>query len=167
MNKFLSIHAEIKDYNAHIITGSVVVLTSLFLIFYAIPHQIAEGFGRHMMSPRSFPYFTAYVLLFCGIYVIFDGFRKKKELARYNESPQLVDFSLLAIIFTLLGFFFAGFIRTLGYPLCNILIMLVIYYIFGGRKFLVGLATAIAFTVVSWLFFVVYLNLSIPIGFGS
>lgn len=167
MDKILMAHAQVSDHKAHIVTGAIVVLLSLFLIFYAIPYQIAVGLGaRGVVTPRTLPYYTSFVMLFCGIYVLFDGFRRKRNLAKYQESPQFVDFSLLAIIITLIGFFFAGFIREWGYPLSNVLAMLAIYYIFGGRKLWVGLTIGIVFTAFSWLFFVVYLNLSIPLGFG-
>ena len=54
--------------------------------------------------------------------------------------------------------------KPIGYPLANIIMVYVMYWLSGGKSWWKGLVLALAFTIVSVLFFYVYLKLSIPLG---
>jgi phosphatidylglycerophosphate synthase len=118
------------------------------------------------ITPKTFPYGVSIVSLICGLEILISGFLawKKEKHSQIKASPITLHF--VAFLIFALGILFSGALKTIGYPIVNTLSILAMYYISGGKKIWVGVITAVSFSVVSYLFFSVYLKLSIPLGLG-
>ena len=161
--------------NTDMITGAVIVILSLFLLLYAIPYQISTAFsttGNGAISQRAFPYIVSIVMLICGLSILKSGYSKYKRLQKHTEdSPKdsaedSIEILLVSIVVIALGVIATVLLKPLGYLLTSGLTTLALYYICGGRKLHKGVILAAVFAVVTWVFFYVYLKLSIPLGFG-
>jgi len=145
--------------------GSVIALLALYLLASGIKSQVSLGFGgsgaKIGIGPRTLPYFLALILLVLAVLMIIGALKRLKA-----GISRTVGISVMPFIAFAIGLLFAVLTEGLGYIPVNLLSMLGVYFLFGGRKLWVGLAIAVPFTVLSTLFFVFYLKLPITMGFG-
>ena len=55
----------------------------------------------------------------------------------------------------------------LGYPIANIIMMVIMYWLSGGKSWVKAIVMSVVFTIVSVAFFYYYLKLAIPMGLLS
>ncbi len=163
MEAFFKSKIVLRQSKIDIITGSIVVVLSLFMLLIGVPHLILEGYGDNTfnLSPRTIPRLVSGLMLAFGTIVLYRAVKKKRENDRKEKTVEFytISFAVLALcIFFLLA------LKPLGYPITNLIMLVGMYYLTGGRKLLHGLTMAFLFTLVSTMFFFVYLKLSIPLG---
>ena len=145
-----------------IIFGTFIFLLNLFLSTIGISKFIAEGYGnKYGVTPQTFPRVIFYTAMILAALMILKGilqFRKKQE----NE--KTVQFHLVSLAIFLDMVFFVFSLKTLGYPVTNVITMIVMYWLSGGKKWWKAILTAVLFTAGSILFFHTYLKISIPMG---
>ena len=152
------------------VTGALVMLFGIFMLFYAIPAHVPLGFGSKFgMSPRSLPYGVSVMFVICGLKVLYDGWHQKRIhdqalAAKGVLTEKTVSFYALSFVIGLMGFVGTALMDLVGYPIINILMMMALYYFSGGKKLWAALALGVLFTVCSVLFFSTYLKLSMPFG---
>lgn len=169
MKKIFLMKKSLPKSNVDLIAGTIVAILGLTFIFCFIPYYIDLGFGSTKgLNPRTFPYYVSILFTFLGFCVLKNGYTecKKNKNSETKCNIEIISFYFLAVLITLLGIFFGLTIKIIGYPLANIICMIVIYYIYGGRNIKVCLILAGISTLLFWLFFATYLHLSIPLGFG-
>ena len=147
---------------ADIIIGSFIFLLNLFLSTIGISKFISEGYGnKYGVTPQTFPRIIFLAATILAALMVLKGvlqFRKKQE----NE--KTVQFHLISLAIFLDMAFFVFTMKPLGYPITNMITMIVMYWLSGGKKWWKALLMAFLFTVGSILFFHTYLKISIPMG---
>ncbi len=163
MKEILKAQKHVKMSSVDLVAGAIVIVLSLFIILYAIPYQVSMAFGsKGVITPRTLPYGVAVVMLLCGAKMMWDGFALWRRQKKGGEA-QTVNFSVIAFLVALIGFFFAVGITKIGYVPVNLISMFLLYFICGGRKPWVAAVMAVAFTIVSVLFFRYYLQIPVPL----
>jgi len=157
---------------AHVdlVVGAFFALASAYMLFYGIKKYASVSFGSvGIVTDRFFPYivFSVALALSVGIFVLgwFDNIRNKK-LAETGGHIATTEFSILVVMMVILGVFVCYSFKTLGYPLTTIVSMISIYYMLGGKKLWQALVLSCGFALLSYLFFAVYLGVSLRLGFG-
>ncbi len=167
MENFLKKKITLTASMANITGGAAVTTISVFLILYAIPYQITEGYGKaaYGVTSKTFPYMISIVSLILGLALILSGL-KAHQANRGKEEP-VISFYMISLVVVALIAVFTIFFRTLGYPIVNIILVVGMYFLSGGKKLWKGLVLAVVCTIAFVLFFKVYLRLSIPMGLFS
>lgn len=163
MDIFLRKKFSIKKTTYNIFVGCIVILLGILLITIGIPKYVELGYGsKNTLSPRSFPTLIASVLLILGVIQTVQAVLYKK----YNRESEEEYIHFYAISFVIIGLcliFLLG-LKQIGYPIMNVMVMMVAYYLCGGKNLVRAVVISVLFTVVSMLFFYVYLKLPIPMG---
>lgn len=150
--------------------GLVALAFSAFMLFYGIKKYASVSFGSvGIVTDRLFPYIIMTIVAILGVCITISGLfdlKHDKALKAAGKPVAESEFSIFIIFMTILGIFVVNALKPLGYPLTVSLAMLAIYYMLGGRKILHGLAVSVGFAVLSYLFFAVYLGVSLRLGFG-
>ena len=168
MNKIVTAldrHVEVRQSVADIGFGVAVVVLNLFLMLVGVRKYISPGTNATLgISARTFPSFVFIAAIGLGILLILQGFGQK---AKNDPGEKIVSFHLisLAILLTIIVFVFT--IKPLGYPIANFIMMIIMYWLSGGKSWIKCLVLSIIFTICSVLFFYTYLKLSIPMGLLS
>ena len=161
LDKKITLRASVVD----IISGGVIFLLNLLLLTVGVEKYISEGYGnKYAVTPRTFPRAIFIAAMALAILVIIKGvaeFRKKKE----NE--KTVTFRLISVAILLDMAFFVFTMQPLGYPIANMIMMIIMYWLSGGKSWIKAVLTALLFTTASILFFYYYLKLSVPMGLLS
>ncbi len=83
---------------SNLVSGGVLVVFSLLLIFWLIPAQVETGDGDPTMSPRLMPYVCAIALLGLSALLVFGNLR---GLSEKGESPftkqELMKMGLISL----------------------------------------------------------------------
>ena len=150
--------------------GIVFAAFSIFMLVYGVKKWASVSFGSvGIVTDRLFPYIVMIVMLICAVSIfimgLMDNLRDKKRKAA-GEPVATVSFSIFIIFMAILAFFVIKCLKPLGYPLTVTIAMLAVYYMLGGKKLWQGLAVSIGFAALSYLFFAVYLGVSLRLGFG-
>lgn len=141
--------------------GAVVMAVSLFLLLVGIPHFIEEGYGNtYGLSPKTFPIGISCAALVLGVILFYQGWQRHKS----RDEEEYIEFYLISAAVLADILFFVLTIKSLGYPLANMVMMFVMYYLSGGSKWQKAVVMSVAFTACSVLFFYYYLKLSVPMG---
>lgn len=166
MDNFLKKKFTVSKYTMDMAVGTVTMALGLFLFFVGIPKFIAVGLSvmTATFTPQSFPRFVSIMFVVLGAIVFGTAVINKKAAVKENKEIPCVEFYVISFAVVVLVAFFAFAIKPLGYPVANVIIMLAMYYISGGKKLWVGILMAILFTIVSTWFFAIYLKLSMPLG---
>ena len=163
--KALDKHIEVRQSTADLGFGIGVLLVDLFLMIVGVGKFIGDGFASaYGITPKTFPkvVFIAGILL--GVLLIVEALGKRKKNDP-NEGKVTFHLINLAIFADLVLFVFT--IVPLGYPIANIIMMVIMYWLSGGKSWFKAILMAVIFTVVSVLFFYTYLKLAIPMGLLS
>lgn len=163
--KALDKHIEVRQSTADLGFGIGVLLVDLFLMIVGVGKFIGDGFASaYGITPKTFPkvVFIAGILL--GVLLIVEALGKRKKNDP-NEGKVTFHLINLAIFADLVLFVFT--IVPLGYPIANIIMMVIMYWLSGGKSWVKAILMAVIFTVVSVLFFYTYLKLAIPMGLLS
>ena len=163
--KALDKHIEVRQSTADLGFGIGVLLVDLFLVIVGVGKFLGDGFASaYGITPKTFPkvVFIAGILL--GVLLIVEALGKRKKNDP-NEGKVTFHLINLAIFADLVLFVFT--IVPLGYPIANIIMMVIMYWLSGGKSWVKAILMAVIFTVVSVLFFYTYLKLAIPMGLLS
>ncbi len=163
--KALDKHIEVRQSTADLGFGIGVLLIDLFLLFIGVGKFISEGFTTsYGITARTFPKVIFIAGIILSIVLIVEALGKR---AKHDPEEGKVTFHLinLAIFADLVLFVFT--IIPLGYPIANIIMMVIMYWLSGGKSWIKAFIMAIVFTVVSVAFFYYYLKLAIPMGLLS
>lgn len=164
MNKLVTLlnkQVTVRQSLADIIFGAAVLALNLFLKFVGVNKYIADYGATFGIDARTFPnviFITASIL---GILLIVEGlgtYRKK------DEDEKMVSFHLISVAILLDMAIFVFTLKPLGYPIANFIMMIIMYWLSGGKSWIKCLIMSLIFTVCSVLFFYTYLKLSIPMG---
>lgn len=142
------------------ITGAIIFIFSLILLFVIIPGQIGEIEGA-TPNPRTLPVFYGYSIAGLSILLFGDGYRKRNDkstpvLLISAKEIKLVLFSLLSMGVCILLFPYLGYIPT------TILILAMMMKVFGQKKIRTILVVSVGVPVITWLFFTYVLKLVLP-----
>ena len=167
MNKLVKIldkQVVISQSLADMIFGATVLALNLFLKFVGVNRYIADYGATFGIDARTIPNAVFIVAGILGVLLVFEGYSKyrKKDAEEKTVSFHLISFAILADML-----FFVIAIKPLGYPIANFVMMIIMYWLSGGKSWIKGMIVAAIFTVCSVLFFYTYLKLSIPMGLLS
>lgn len=163
--KALDKHIEVRQSTADLGFGICVLLLDVFLYTIGAGKFISEGYTTtYGITAKTFPkvVFLAGALLGLLLIVQALSMRMKKDPNEGKVSFHLIN---LAIFADLALFVFT--IVPLGYPIANIIMMVIMYWLSGGKSWIKAFVMAIVFTIISVLFFYTYLKLAIPMGLLS
>ena len=163
--KALDKHVEVRQSTADLGFGIGVLIVDLFLMIVGVAKYISAGYTTsYGITAKTFPkvVFIAGIALSLILIVQALGKRKKNDP---NEGKITFHLINLAIFADLVLFVFL--IIPLGYPIANVIMMVIMYWLSGGKSWVKAIAMSLIFTVVSVLFFYTYLKLAIPMGLLS
>lgn len=159
------------NYNlANTVSGIVILILGLVLYFYAVPYQIDESFSSlKSIGPKTFPSAFSFALVVLGAALSYKSrkeYQKMQELKREGMpvKDREITFSGIAVIIAAIGIFYAALLEVCGYLIMNTILMIVFYYMFGGKTLWKGTVLGIGVSLALWLFFAEYLELAIPQG---
>lgn len=168
MNKIVTAldrQVEVRQSVADIGFGIAVVLLNLFLMLVGVGKYISPGTNANFgISARTFPSFVFIVAIVLGIILIIEGFMQK---SKNDPGEKIISFHLISLAILLNIIFFVFTIKPLGYPIANFIMMMIMYWLSGGKSWIKCFVVSIVFTICSVLFFYTYLKLSIPMGLLS
>ena len=163
--KALDKHIEVRQSTADLGFGIGVLLLDLFLYTIGVGKFISEGFTTsYGITAKTFPkvVFIAGIVLSVLLIVQALGKRMKKDPNEGTVTFHLINAAIFAdlvlFVFTLIP---------LGYPIANIIMMIIMYWLSGGKSWVKAIIMSVVFTVVSIVFFYYYLKLAIPMGLLS
>ena len=163
--KLLDKKISLRESLVDIIAGAFVFLLNLWLATVGVSKYINEGYGnKYAVTPKTFPQVVFIAAMALSVLVLIKGvtqFRKKKE----NE--KIIEFRLISLAILLDMTFFVLTMQPLGYPIANMIMIIVMYWLSGGKSWIKAILTAVLFTTASILFFFYYLKLSVPMGLLS
>lgn len=164
MNKLVTLlnkQVTVRQSLADIIFGAAVLALNLFLKFVGVNKYIADYGATFGIDARTFPNVIFIAASILGVLLIVEGvgtYRKK------TENEKTVSFHLISIAILLDMAIFVFTLKPLGYPIANFIMMIIMYWLSGGKSWIKCLIMSLIFTVCSVLFFYTYLKLSIPMG---
>ncbi len=167
MNKIVTVlnrHIEVRQSVADMIFGAVVIVLNLFLLFIGTSKYITSLSNTYGISSRTFPRVVFIAAIFLGVFLVLEGYSESK---RKDSNEKMVTFHLISFAILADIIFFVFTIQPLGYPISNFIMLVIMYWLSGGKSWLKCLIMSVAFTVCSVLFFYTYLKLSIPMGLLS
>lgn len=158
-------HIKVRESVADILFGAAVVLLNLFLLLIGVRKYISAGTNASFgISARTFPSFVFITAIVLGVILILKGVGNN---AKKNSNEKIVCFHLISLAILLNIIIFVFTIKPLGYPIANLIMMIIMYVLSGGKSWIKCLLMSVVFTVCSVLFFYTYLKLSIPMGLLS
>jgi len=147
--------------------GELAFAGSLFLVSLVVywdTHKLVIPDNNVAVSPRTFPYIVATVLLLASIGVIFQVLRGKAatpEGVDPNEPFQRADFRTMGIIIGSIGLHVFLLERT-GYIISAAISFWGVAYAFGAKRMLrLGLISLI-FTILIYFSFSTFLDVQLP-----
>ncbi len=163
--KALDKHVEVRQSTADLGFGIGVLVVDLLLMTVGVTKYISAGFSTNYgITAKTFPkvVFIAGIALSLLLIVEALGKRKKNDPHEGKVTFHLINLAIFAdlVLFVLL-------IMPLGYPIANVIMMIIMYWLSGGKSWIKAIAMSLIFTVVSVLFFYSYLKLAIPMGLLS
>ena len=162
LNQILNRKIVVRQSMVDIIFGGFIFLLNLFLATIGISKYIGEGYGnKYGVTPQTFPRVIFIAAMVLAALMILKGVL---QLRKKNEKEKTVQFHLVSLAIFLDMVFFVFTMKPLGYPIANFIMMIVMYWLSGGKSWLKAILTAVIFTTVSILFFHTYLKISIPMG---
>lgn len=163
--KALDKHIEVRQSTADLGFGIGVLLVDLFLMFIGVGKYISEGYTTtYGITAKTFPKVVFIAGIVLSVILIMEALGKR---AKHDPNEGKVKFHLinLAIFADLVLFVFT--IIPLGYPIANIIMMVIMYWLSGGKSWIKAIIMAVVFNIVSVAFFYYYLKLAIPMGLLS
>ena len=163
--KALDKRVEVRQSTADLGFGIGVLLLDLFLMIVGVGKYISEGFTTsYGITAKTFPKVIFIAGIILSVILIMEALGKR---AKHDPNEVKVTFHLinLAIFADLVLFVFT--IIPLGYPIANIIMMIIMYWLSGGKSWVKAIIMSVVFTVVSVAFFYYYLKLAIPMGLLS
>jgi len=145
---------------ADIVAGCLVALVGIFIFVASTGISVA---GVHRLSPRTFPYVVALLLLCCGVGLALKSWSVRTEGPAIawpdGEGIRTIAGSLVAL---------AGYIalmNPLGLPLATCLYLAFSIWYLKPSKWLMALTIGLITGIVSYYLFIQLLGLSFPAGF--
>ena len=163
--KALDRHVEVRKSTADLGFGIGVLIVDLLLMTVGVTKYISAGYTTtYGITAKTFPKFVFIAGIILSILLIWEalGQRMKKDP---NEGKVVFHLINLAIFADLT--LFVLILIPLGYPIANMIMMTIMYWLSGGKSWVKAIAMSLIFTVVSVLFFYTYLKLAIPMGLLS
>ena len=163
--KALDKRVEVRQSTADLGFGIGVLLLDLFLMIVGVGKYISEVFTTsYGITAKTFPKVIFIAGIILSVILIMEALGKR---AKHDPNEGKVTFHLinLAIFADLVLFVFT--IIPLGYPIANIIMMIIMYWLSGGKSWVKAIIMSVVFTVVSVAFFYYYLKLAIPMGLLS
>ena len=163
--KALDKHVEVRQSTADLGFGIGVLLVDLFLMTVGVTKYISAGYTTtYGITAKTFPkvVFIAGIALSVLLIIEALGKRKKNDPAEGKITFHLINLAIFAdlVLFVII-------LIPLGYPIANVIMMTIMYWLSGGKSWVKGILMSLIFTVVSVLFFYTYLKLAIPMGLLS
>lgn len=155
----------VRQSTADLGFGIGVLILDLFFLLVGTNLYISEGYTTsYGITARTFPRLVFIMGVVLGAILIVQSLGKRKK---HDPNEGVVTFHLInwAIFADLV--LFVVLIMPLGYPIANIIMMVIMYWLSGGKSWVKGIVMAVLFTIISVLFFYTYLKLSIPMGLLS
>ena len=150
------------------ICGLVMIAFSAIMIVYLIPHwcSIGRGLSSIKWNSQTLPYVVSALNLLLGILLALRYGRRyyiyKKDPEKAGDVRQ-VSFTLIALVIIAIGFLYVGFFKMVGYIPTTIVFMILLYFLFGGKKWIEAIILSVVFTAVCVAFFYFYLKLAMPL----
>ena len=163
--KALDRHVEVRQSTADLGFGIGVLLVDLFLMLVGVAKYISEGYTTsYGITAKTFPKVVFIAGIILSAILIVTALTKR---AKHDPNEGKVTFHLInfAIFADLVLFVFT--IIPLGYPIANIIMMVIMYWLSGGKSWVKAIVMSVVFTIVSVAFFYYYLKLAIPMGLLS
>ena len=163
--KALDKHVEVRQSTADLAFGIGVLLLDIFLYTIGAGKFISEGYTvTYGITAKTFPKVVFLAGIFLGLLLIVQalGKRMKKDPNEGTVTFHLINRAIFADLVL-----FVFILIPVGYPIANIIMMVIMYWLSGGKSWIKAFIMAIVFTVVSVVFFYYYLKLAIPMGLLS
>ena len=163
--KALDKKVEVRQSTADLGFGIGVLVVDLLLMTVGVTKYISAGFSTtYGITAKTFPKAVFIAGIALSLLLIWEALakRKKNDPKEGKITFHLINFAIFAdlVLFVLL-------IMPLGYPIANMIMMVIMYWLSGGKSWVKAIAMSLIFTVVSVLFFYTYLKLAIPMGLLS
>ncbi|MBW1973542.1 MAG: hypothetical protein DRG20_01955 [Deltaproteobacteria bacterium] len=145
-------------------SGIFIFIFSIFLYFYLIPNEV-KGKATGGMKPSFIPDLLAIILAFLSLLLIFEPFirsLKTKEKIFINEQPIKIPSRTIVVS----AIFFAYIFITpfLGYLLSSFLILAILLFYFGNRKWYIVIPLIFVFPLMLYWFFAKVMLVLLPQG---
>ena len=163
--KALDKYVEVRQSTADLGFGIGVLILNLFLMTIGVGKYISEGYTTsYGITAKTFPKVVFIAGIVLGVILIVTALAKR---AKHDPKEGKVRFHLInAAIFADLALF-VFILIPVGYPIANIIMMVIMYWLSGGKSWVKAIIMSVVFTVVSVAFFYYYLKLAIPMGLLS
>lgn len=149
-----------NESKAQRVTGVVLVVFALILLFVLIPSQINYT-GTKSVNPRTFPTIIAYCLGALGIASYIVGILHKNR--ENQDITTVTGKEIRLVLFTLVCMALSAFLmRWIPYLPVSVVILAVMMWVFGQRNKIVLAAVSIGVPVFIFLFFTYVLKLQLP-----
>ena len=170
LNDLFKLRLEMSRSKLDVFMGTAFTALALYLRLAGIRKFTNVGFGSvGIVDDRLFPNIVAVAAMICALCILALGIsdrRRDRKKEAEGEPAARDEISIFIVFIAAIGIFYVLCMEPLGYPLCNIISMIMIYFLLGGKKPLAGVSVACIFTLCSWLFFAKYLGVVLPMGFG-
>jgi putative tricarboxylic transport membrane protein len=152
---------EYPEYQVLMVSGVIAIVFALILYFVIIPSTIADitDFG---VSSRFLPEILAGVIGFLGIWLVVEGFVKKKGyIGDGKYIINLHDTRLILITIGIIALYIIA-LEYVGYIVTTCLLIGTLMWLYGERRIALVAAIAILFPIVIRIFFAYALKMQLP-----
>lgn len=147
--------------------GELAFAGSLFLLSLVVfwdTHRLVLPTNNTVVSPRTFPYIVATVLMLASVGVIIEVLRGREALpegAEPGEPFQRADFRTMAIIVSSIGLYTFLLERT-GYIISSTIAFWGVAYAFGAKRIIRSGVIALIFAALVYFSFTKLLDIQLP-----
>ena len=140
--------------------GCIIGLLGLFVLYAATMISVR---GEHRLSPRTFPYFVGFILLFSGGGLAVKSWRFQGKDTQLKWPDREGITIILVNLASLAGYIIL--INLLGLPVSTFLYVTFTTWYLNRSKWVTAIVVGLVFGVVSYYVFISLLGLSFPEGF--
>ena len=163
--KALDKKVEVRQSTADLGFGIGVLIVDLFLMTVGVTKHISAGYTTtYGITAKTFPKVVFIAGIALSILLIWEALAKRRK---NDPNEGKITFHLINLAIFLDLALFVAILIPVGYPIANMIMMTIMYWLSGGKSWVKAILMSLIFTVVSVLFFYTYLKLAIPMGLLS
>ena len=153
------------DKKLNLRIGIVSLLSSVFMVVYAIPHwvQSPQNIDNIFLAPRFLPYFIAGLGCVVGILLIVTNFRGKEDSVEKEGDEKKSGLIRLGVMFLIMVGIYYG-VSTLGMVWTVMLGYIGVSILLQNKNYIFGIAVAILLPLLCYVFFRHVIGSNIPQG---
>lgn len=166
---------------ADVFGAGFIIIFGLWLNFWAIPHYIISKFKFAGPPPEAIPSIFSLLMVLLGIGLLvtsllsYLAFRGRQQLAQTKKDTKALETMVqksrrvsmrpIAFVTLLLALLYTIFLREAGFLLGTSVLIIVLFKLFGGKKWWQGAILGVCVSGILWGVFRIYLHVALPTGF--